>query len=241
LEAEIVWGATRSPGVDFQVELALVDAGGTVGQAQRFALSPDWPTGQWPPNTIVRDRYQLVIDSWLAGGPYSMVLSLVQDGQPVGQSAVVGKVEMLLPERSFSVPVMGKAVGATYGNDLRLLGYDLETAADSFHITLHWQAMQRMDVSYTMFVHLFDPATGDIVAQADVVPYGFTYPTAWWEAGEVVSDEVVVLLDEVPAGTYRLAIGVYDADTGDRLAISVQDPGLAVDDDRLILVEEVVW
>jgi hypothetical protein len=241
LEAEIVWGAIRPPGADYQVELALVDEGGAVGQAQRFALSPDWPTGQWPPNTIVRDRYRLVIDRWLEGGPYGVVLRLVQDGQPVGQSAVVGRVEVLLPERSFSVPAMGREIGVIYGNDLRLLGYDLEMAVDALHITLHWQAIQRMDVSYTIFVHVFDPATGAIVAQADVVPYGFTYPTAWWEAGEVVSDEVVVLLDEVPAGTYGLAIGVYDADTGDRLAISVQDSGLAVEDDRLILLEEVVW
>jgi hypothetical protein len=134
---------------------------------------------------------------------------------------------------------MANEVGAAYGDDLRLLGYDLERAADSLHVTLHWQALQRMDVSYTMFVHVFDPATGNIVAQADVVPYGFTYPTAWWEAGEVVSDEVVVSLDEVPPGTYGLATGVYDADTGDRLAISDQHTDFVVDDDRLILSEEV--
>jgi hypothetical protein len=151
----------------------------------------------------------------------------------------LGKVEVLLPERNFADPVVGQKAGATFGDDLRLLGYDLETGADSLHITLHWQALQRMDVSYTMFVHVFDPATGDIVAQADVVPYGYTYPTTWWEAGEVVSDQIVISLVDVPPGTYGLAVGAYDADTGDRLAIIDQSADFGVEDDRLVLPEEM--
>jgi hypothetical protein len=239
LEIEIVWGTTESPDADFQVELALVDGEGETRQAQRFDVSPDWPTGQWPANTIVRDRYSLVIDKWLDGGQYDVVLSLAQDEQLVGQRVTLGQVEMVLPERSFTVPVMMHQVDAIFGDELRLMGYDLEMEANSLHITLHWQALRRMDVSYTMFVHVIDPATNGIVTQADVVPYGFTYPTAWWEAGEVVSDEMVIPLGEVPAGQYGLAVGVYDANTGDRLAISGQSSELTVDLDRLILPDQV--
>jgi hypothetical protein len=240
LEVEVVWGTTAPPGADYQVELALVDEKGREGQAQRFELSPGWPSGEWPVDAIVRGRYSLVVDTWLDGGKYAVVLRLVRDGLPVGQGAELGEVEMLLPERSFAVPVMSHEAGAAFGDDLRLLGYDLETGADSLHITLHWQALRRMGESYTMFVHVFDPATGEIVGQADVMAYGYTYPTAWWEAGEVVSDEVVISLEGVPAGTYGLAVGVYDADTGDRLAISGHPPAFVVDDNRLILPEEVV-
>ena len=145
----------------------------------------------------------------------------------------------LLPERSFDVPNIAQEIGAVFGDDLRLLGYDLEMQADSLHVTLHWQALQRMDVSYTMFVHVIDPTTGEIVGQADVMPYGYTYPTAWWETGEVVSDEVVVSLEEAAPGTYRMAVGVYDADTGERLAISDQPSDLTVDGDRLLLPDPV--
>jgi hypothetical protein len=240
LEVEVVWGTTAPPGADYQVELALVDEKGREGQMQRFELSPGWPSGEWPVDAIVRGRYSLVVDTWLDGGKYAVVLRLVRDGLPVGQGAELGEVEMLLPERSFAVPVMSHEAGAAFGDDLRLLGYDLETGADSLHITLHWQALRRMGESYTMFVHVFDPATGEIVGQADVMAYGYTYPTAWWEAGEVVSDEVVISLEGVPAGTYGLAVGVYDADTGDRLAISGHPPAFVVDDNRLILPEEVV-
>jgi hypothetical protein len=235
-----VWGTTAPPGADYQVELALVDEEGREGQVQRFELSPGWPSGEWPADAIVRGRYVLGVDTWLDGGKYAVVLRLVRDGLAVGRGVEVGEVEMLLPERSFAVPVMEREAGAAFGDDLRLLGYDLETEADSLRITLHWQALRRMDVSYTMFVHVFDPATGEIVGQADVVPYGFTYPTVWWEAGEVVSDEVVVTLKDAPRGTYSLALGVYDPDTRDRLAISGQPSDFVVDDNRLILPEEVV-
>jgi hypothetical protein len=240
LEVEVVWGTTAPPGVDYQVELALVDKEGWEGQAQRFELSPAWPAREWPADAIVRGRYVLGVDTWLDGGKYAVVLRLVRDGLPVGQGVKIGEVEMQLPERSFAVPVMSHEAGAAFGDDLRLLGYDLETEADSLHITLHWQALRRMGVSYTMFVHVFDPATGEIVGQADVMAYGYTYPTAWWEAGEVVSDEVAISLEGVPAGEYGVAVGVYNAETGDRLAISGQPPAFVVNDNRLILPEEVV-
>jgi hypothetical protein len=240
LEVEVVWGTTAPPGADYQVELALVDEEGREGQMQRFELSPGWPSGEWPVDAIVRGKYVLGVDTWLNGGRYAVVLRLVRDGLPVGQGVKVGEVEMQLPERSFVVPAMSHETGAAFGEDLRLLGYDLETEADSLRITLHWQALRRMGESYTMFVHVFDPATGEIVGQADVMAYGFTYPTAWWEAGEVVSDEAVVAGAGVPAGAAGGAVGVYNADTGDRLAISGQLPAFVVDDNRLILPEEVV-
>ena len=219
--------------------MALVNEKGEVGQIEQFDLSPSWPTDEWPENTIARARYSLVVDRWLDGGTYGVVLGLLQDGRSVGPGVEVGKVEVQLPERVFTLPPMSQEVGATFGDDLRLLGYDLDMETDSLHVTLHWQALRRMDVSYTMFVHVFDPATGEIVGQADVVPYGYTYPTAWWEAGEVVSDEVAVSLEGVPPGTYGLAVGVYNADTGERLAISGQPPGFAVDERRLFLPEEI--
>jgi hypothetical protein len=65
-----------------------------------------------------------------------------------------------------------------------LHGYDLQSSVESLELTLYWQAEQRMDVSYKVFVHLIDPTTGAIVAQDDAVPRRWTYPTTWWERGE---------------------------------------------------------
>lgn len=239
LEIDVTWGTTAPPGADLQVEVALVDEEGEVGQAQRFDIFPSWPTGEWPANAIVRDRYAVTFDVWLGGGMHSVVLRLFQDGQPVGQGVKIGEVEIQLPERSFAVPSMSREVGATFGDDLRLLGYDLRAEADALRVTLHWQALRRMDTNYTMFVHVLDATSGEIVSQVDVMPYGFTYFTAWWEAEEVVSDEIVVPLEGVPSGAYSLAVGVYDAKTGERLTISGPSSDSVLADDRLILPDEI--
>jgi hypothetical protein len=74
-----------------------------------------------------------------------------------------------------------------------------------------------MDVSYKVFVHLIDLTTGAIVAQDDVVPRRWTYPTTWWERDEVVEDTVALSLDGVSPGQYRLLVGLYDPEAGQRL------------------------
>jgi hypothetical protein len=239
LVIDVTWGTTAPPGADLQAEVVLVNEEGEVGQAQRFDIFPSWPTGDWPANAIVRDRYVLMFDVWVDGGRHSVILRLLQDGQPVGQEVQMGEVEIQLPARSFAVPPMSQEVGAAFGDDLRLLGYDLKAETDALHITLHWQALRRMDTNYTMFVHVLDATSGEIVGQVDVMPYGFTYFTAWWEEEEVVSDQIVVPLEGIPSGTYSLAVGVYDADTGERAAISGQTSDSVSADGRLILPDEV--
>jgi hypothetical protein len=43
------------------------------------------------------------------------------------------------------------------------------------------------------------------------------YPTDWWEAGETIADEHALDLRALPPGRYRLLIGMYRLDTGERL------------------------
>jgi len=232
LEFQVVWGTTAPPGTNLQLEVALVDEEGNVGQMRHFGISPAWPTGEWPANTIVRDEYSFQIEPWLSGGTHTIVVGLVQEpmrgdsSQPVGRKLEVGEIVMLAPERTFTVPPMSQKVEVTFGDGLRLLGYDLEieTSAvhDVLHVALHWQALHRLNY-YKVFVHLYDSQSGALLAQQDTVPRNWAYPTHWWEAGEVVSDEITLLLEDVPAGNYRVAIGVYDPDTLERLPVQIGD------------------
>jgi hypothetical protein len=145
---------------------------------------------------------------------------------------------MHVPERLFVAPLAERGVEARFGDALRLLGYDLGVDADTLDVTLHWRALRRMERSYKFFVHLYHVESGEIVAQKDVIPHDWQYPTVWWEANEVVSDLVRVPLDQVPSGTYQLAVGVYDAQTEDRLGI--QGEGLSLASGALILQEVTV-
>ncbi len=107
-------------------------------------------------------------------------------------------------------------------NKIALLGYDLEAAAlkagQALHLTLYWQSLALVDDNYTVFTHLVDEQ-GQTVAQQDNQPVHDSLPTSLWGVGEVVEDEYQIPIPEkTPAGRYRLLVGMYSLDSGQRLA-----------------------
>ena len=95
-----------------------------------------------------------------------------------------------------------------------------------------------MDTSYTVFVHLLDDE-GNIQGQRDSVPGGGALPTTSWVEGEIIADghEIAVATDASP-GLYSIALGMYDASTGGRLAI-LDAEGQPVGDHLLVGQVEV--
>jgi len=90
-------------------------------------------------------------------------------------------------------------------------------AGEVLTVTLVWRAEAEMERSYHVFLHLRGPG-GEMVAQSDGVPAGWTRPTTGWLPGEVVVDERVLALPAaLPAGVYTLSAGLYDPDSGQRL------------------------
>ena len=146
---------------------------------------------------------------------------------------VLGQFEVEALPRDFAEPVPAHPLDVRFGDVIRLLGFDL--AADATEVTLYWQAEQRMDASYKVFVHLMDPATGEIAAQVDAVPRQWTYPTNWWEEGEVVSDTIPLPSTQLPTGRFDLTVGLYHPESGIRLPVRL-DQGLIVGD-SLVLTE----
>ena len=64
------------------------------------------------------------------------------------------------------------------------------------------------------------------------------YPTGGWTAGEIVRDQYdLTISPEAPPGRYRIAVGMYRAETGERLVV-VQDDILP--DDQIVLGEFLV-
>jgi hypothetical protein len=127
--------------------------------------------------------------------------------------------------RSFGPVSPRHTLDADLARQVRLLGYDLawerREGEEILEITFYWQAQQRLETGYTVFVQLLEPA-GRVLVQADAVPRGGGYPTFWWLPGEVVVDSLELAL---PGGGlaedgYRLIAGLYDPATGDRLPVS---------------------
>ncbi len=90
-------------------------------------------------------------------------------------------------------------------------------------LTLTWQAVEPVIGDYTVFVHLL--AGGDQkIDQRDARPCGGDCPTNRWRPGEIIADRYQLSLQpDAPPGPYRLAVGLYLLETGDRAAVVGRD------------------
>ncbi|MCL4861122.1 MAG: hypothetical protein KJZ93_17020 [Caldilineaceae bacterium] len=79
-----------------------------------------------------------------------------------------------------------------------------------FHLVLYWQAIAPVGGRYTVFTQVLNEA-GQLVAQQDNAPAAGQAPTDAWQPGAVVRDPFVLGLPaDLPAGDYRLIVGLYD-------------------------------
>ncbi len=248
LAVKLVWGARRPIAANYGISLRLRDARGQ--EVQVMDTQPGYgflPTSLWPPGEMVTDRYEFPLPADLPQGEeYTLHVVLYRfpslqaiGERPVGPFTI--PLEMPYEEkptpRQFTLPPVPYPVEITFGREIRLVGYSVEREGDRLHLTLYWQALAAPQGDYTRFVHLFDPATKTVVAQNDSPPRGGKYPTSWWTAGEVVTETVILPLDGVGPGMYRLAVGLYDT-TVTRLPATRVD-GTPIPDDYLVLPPEV--
>ena len=115
----------------------------------------------------------------------------------------------------------------TFGNVVRLLGFDLSDASlapgQTLDVTLYWQAISADHADYKVFLHLLDPKNdtqSGIVAQMDSAPRSSTYPFWVWRSDEIVSEALSLSIPpQTPPGEYVLLAGIYDSATGKRLPV----------------------
>jgi hypothetical protein len=123
--------------------------------------------------------------------------------------------------RTFEVPPIQHLLEVNLGDQVELLGYDLDTAelkaGGTLALTLYWKALSEMDTSYTVFIHLLD-AEDKIWGQRDSLPGNGSLPTTGWLPGEIIADRFEVPVQpDAPPGQYVIEIGMYRAETGQRL------------------------
>jgi hypothetical protein len=223
----LFWWAARGDVPNYEIVLTLADrtvyAGGPVHDT--------YPFSAWAAGEVVVDRYDARLPRDMAPGEHTLALHLLAAGEGTGPAIAVelGTVDVEAIERTFEVPAMEETLGVDLGGRVELLGYDLAepTAGESLALTLYWRALAEMETDYTVFVHLLAP-DGSMAGQQDAYPVAGTYPTSLWLPGEVVVDryEIPVRAD-TPAGVHRLEVGMYVAESGERLG-SGRDPRGAV-------------
>ena len=87
------------------------------------------------------------------------------------------------------------------------------------HIVLVWRSLaDHPQVSAKVFVHLLN-AKGEVIAQVDGVPVGWTRPLDTWQRDEQLIDvyDLPLPAGQLEAGTH-LEIGLYNPDTNVRFS-----------------------
>ncbi|MBI3359919.1 MAG: hypothetical protein HY023_02285 [Chloroflexi bacterium] len=234
------WVTLAALPAGLQARWSLIDAAGANAHTQLFPLSTAGAPEIWPAGSLILGRASLTPPPTLAPGKYVVALSLLgSDGSALATMNNLGVVEVVERNRPTEIPAGARQLKATFGDSLALRAYDLKYESQTLTLTPYWSALARPAGSYKYFVHVFDPLTEAIVAQADDFPRGGAYPTAQWAAGEVVPDTIRISLASVAGGSYRIAVGWYDpSDPQARLAAKDEN-GSPLDQNRVVLPDEI--
>jgi hypothetical protein len=224
LQVGLYWQALRPLDAEYHTFVHLLDAQGSkVAQSDRQPGGIYYPTTLWQPGERLRDDHLLNLPDGTPPGVYRLLVgmyALSSDGTllPLDEPLVAG--EVAVKEMVQTLPsAFEYAVEANFGGQIELLGYDAARHDGMLDVTLQWRCLRPSALDYTVFIHLQDPG-GNTIAQADGQPQNGAYPTSIWDAGEVVPDpHTLSLPPELPPGDYRLWVGLYRLETGERLQV----------------------
>ncbi len=230
---DLTWGVDRPLAQRLQLGLKLTDIdGATLSAVDVQAGTGAWSSELWKTGQLTQDSYALDVPADLNGRyalhvtlyhavtlqPYVNTIYTVELGQTLPAAE---RMEISAPAVSFGDIGLGN-ISATLNEGL-------------LSVFSNWQIMATPSASYKYFVHVLDPATGEIITQADVFPGNGTNTTHRWRSNTVEADRVDI---PIPAEIedYQLAIGWYHPVLGTRLPLTVNGERIA--DDRYIVPTE---
>jgi hypothetical protein len=194
--------------------LQLVNDQGEAIYSETFSLGTRIPADQWDGPELVRDRYDVLIPPDISPGQYAWRAQIEAYDTPVD----LGTLEVYVPERRYEVPQDAVVVGQTLDGAVRLAGYragEVEPG-QPLQVTLYWQSQEVTQTDYKVFVQLLSDQNA-VVAQSDAIPAQWTRLVPGWLPPEVIEDPHTLWLPaDMPAGTYRLVVGLYEPKTGRR-------------------------
>jgi len=194
------------------------------------------PPNPWPPKLVTREpgvTFDLRISlpeglereqlRYRIGITDSSLRNLaITEGRP----DLVGRKEVaagsLIVRGAEPPPPSTNPVSVRFADGLELLGFDppqLDRAGATVQLRTLWTKRSEGNRAYTQFYHVLDE-TGRLVAQQDQLHKKGRYPTSVWSIGELVPETVQIVLPPGSApGTYKIATGLYDSSTGERLPV----------------------
>ena len=235
LEVTLYWHSAETTPINYLTSINVLGRNlEVVGRVDRFPGWGMWPTSRWKQGEVYRDDYaiylspdavapsllQFKIDVW---NPETEEHLTATDSNDTELNLVtVG--EARLYERDVQLPEVKTNLNAKFEEGIVLLGYDMPEVASTHNdipVTLVWKANEQVNGDYTIFLQLLN-VDGQLVGSGDGKPVNNQfYPTRLWDEGDVVVDDKAIALDsaELPAGFYTIAVGLYDANSQQRLKL----------------------
>ena len=193
-------------------------------------------TACWDMDEVLADHYSVPVYAEATDGVYYLMigvyqglseqatyLPLVHEGRRQEVANVtIGPIKVGGPPPGTVVNSCSPKhrVNISLGDVIQLVGYDLTQREQSLQLRVCWQSIAQTENNYTVFVHLLNQS-GEMVAQMDQPPLQGAYPTAVWDPGEIVPDDIAVPLPQaLSGGEYILEVGLYDPISGERLCVS---------------------
>lgn len=219
----LYWRALRALDRDEVVDLAALDVENRQGLKQStWPQDGRAPTSEWPPGQIVRDQHTFTGSEKLTPGAWTLRLDVFEplpnaprlELAQGGTTVEVGRF-LILP----SPPAVTPAAVANFAGKLALLSHTEQVAAGRLAVNLEWQALAPIDRDYTVFVHVLD-GDGKLIVQDDSQPGSGRFPTSLLPQGLPIRDVHRLDLAGRPAGSYQLELGLYDAQSGQRLSLA---------------------
>ncbi len=211
--APLYWRATRDVTGPAEAHLQLRDHQGQVIVEQNVTLPQQARAGD-----LFESRPGFELPVRLADGRYEFVIT-------ASALAGLGPLRVQGRTRSYSVPPIAHRRQVQLGQSIELLGYEINTdgpggpvqPGSRIKLKLIWRAKNALSQSLKVFIHVMD-ANGKLVTQKDGVPGNWSLPTDTWAAGEVIADSYEIPVPpEAASGDYKVQVGIYNPEDGQRL------------------------
>ncbi len=114
-----------------------------------------------------------------------------------------------------------------FADRLELIGYEVRKPVvqpgKNIRLTTYWRAKNRGLEPLSFFVHVLDEQ-GNVAAQWD----GYTYAPRYVQPGDLIAQvHFISIPPDFAEGTYRLQLGLYNSETGERVPIVIDGQSIS--------------
>lgn len=141
-------------------------------------------------------------------------------------------------------------VNVRFGDEIRLVGYDIETPlvpGSALPLTLYWQVERKPAVHYKYILQLVEQqadGTQRVISQMEQEPYNGAIPTIWWDPGKTIVEYTNLppfpTPDRTAAGRYQLAVQLYYADSLEKLPVQEHEQWPVAEDGHAVYLP-FIW